>query len=354
MNVSSSSASSASYASYASPSARTLPSWKRTLNGILPSSEKAQTKAADRIKANKIENPDFPPWVLDKIQSVLNQCRYGLGAVWQSQDLGLKCLPNYVQIRNYHPTQRNYNPTQFSEDAIIRGDSGSLSAQVGEILFNALKGNQEIYDFLCVPGHYPNAPRSNHYFLLAFPRSKGKDYMKQFTDSPRQIPKDVLIIDPSYGLVGTKAEHPQLSKYSINKNIEKIATHASFAWNALQKKDQIVYYGEASLPMGFSRTLLPESGKNWQEGETGDLVFLDFNKPHDKKPPGLSLIFKNASGKITAKIDDWEHCKLIPRDSQLFQILTLVQNKLNASYCATQAKPTEQKPVQKNKAVAFS
>lgn len=244
----------------------------------------------------------------------LRQCRYGVGWNWLKPIGKPYCRPTAegVDIEGYHQSPRL--------GKMITGDCFHLASQVGHRL-DKLMGTR--YMFGVARGNYVGSLWSNHYFLMAWPKDPNTVIhadLKRLRDG--KIPHGVLMIDPTFRVMGFSAKELGNRQYSVDCNDRYGAVVCK---PEVRKKTTCESpYGNGGLtnqfPLGFVRELAP----GFLE-KTDGIVCVGFQRKPAYEYPLLLVSLMTADNR-KIPIDNWQ--RSVPPETSLYRILTRIEKNL--------------------------
>lgn len=224
------------------------------------------------------------------IADKLRQCRYAKDferLLAPETNFYLRWTPHDVRLENYYLDADGSNER-------LTGICYELTYYLGQSLKQQL-GNQ--YIFMAADGNCPQfyfEERTNHTFILAFPRVLFAQVVQQLQHSLDRIPSNVFVIDPSFGICGEANVDSAIEGYRIKYAYDFDEIRPSrdrcevlpFQWFENG-------YGQThTLPIGLSQYVLP----GMQSVEEGLLLVVGFQmKPDTDKRPQVLLGSKKST-----------------------------------------------------------
>lgn len=211
------------------------------------------------------------------METLVKQCRYGkdLEHLLKPQT-GFKAVDtfNHVALYNYHHNTKRQEPEMW-------GICNELSYRVGSILQQQM-GDRYVFE---VGAGYSTRffknGGANHVFIMAWPKSADDEvrrqwqgispmYFKGWRINPLPFPKEVLIIDPSFGIVGQPGKEKALKGYQLNKRLT--------VESMVHEDDVLRVFDNTYLPLGFVANLIPDL-VGTQHGKK--LLYMGFSRTSD-------------------------------------------------------------------------
>jgi hypothetical protein len=244
----------------------------------------------------------------------LRQCRYGVGWHWLNPVGKPYCRPTAegVDIDRYHQSPRM--------GKMITGDCFHLASQLGYRL-DKLIGKR--YMVGVAQGNYVGSLWANHYFLMAWPREPDTAIhadLKRLRDG--KITDGVLIIDPTFGVMGFSASELGGRQYSVECNDR----HGAIVCKPEARKKTTCQspYGNGGLtnqfPLGFVKQLAP----GFLE-KTDGIVCVGFQRKPAYEYPLLVVSLMTADNR-KIPVDNWQ--RSVPQGTPLYRILTRIEKNL--------------------------
>lgn len=261
----------------------------------------------------------YPERDLAIIRDEMAKSKYGLGWSWLRQQDAMKifCNPTRAIIRPYRPLE-------MKTDEPIFGDCEDLSNHLCKNLEARFQGK---YKFYVVQGNFKGSLWAFHYYLLGWPAtddSKMKEKLDKMERPPgkngKDVPDNVLIIDPSYGRVG-RGQSPGLESYYFD-GAPSFAAQTNKLKHLYQSEEEAeMVYSASRRPLGYSQELDPKTP------HPDTTVCFSLEK-QEKGLPSIKLYFIKSAFNQTY-YDNWRDA--VSEGSPLHEILTMLESKMEHS-----------------------
>lgn len=203
------------------------------------------------LRFGKDTIPGFPAETITAIQSVLSQCLYekNIDALLRP-DSGFEAffIDGFLQLKHFNPPAPDKPP--------YKGVCNDLAWTAGKDLKNRL-GPDFVVEV--ASGKCPNyfaGKGARHIFLLIWPKSEAAEVRLNLNTEPSRLPKNCLLVDPSFGLCAT-----DLNGYIIDRTYPLQAVNPQKA--GAQTVLHIPLGGRENLPLGYISRLLPEQAQTF-------------------------------------------------------------------------------------------
>jgi hypothetical protein len=237
-------------------------------------------------RSNSQFDVSFRSFIADKLAG----CRYVKDLerlLAPESNFQVRWTPDEVRLENYY-LDGDDNTERFT------GVCYELTYHLGRYLKQKLDSQ---YIFMAADGNCPHfyfEERTNHTFILAMPRVTVDRTIQQLQASTAQIPANVFVIDPSFGLYGEANVDDAVEGYRIKYtyDFEEIRPSRDRC-EALPFQWFKNGYGQThTLPIGLSQYLLP----NVPSMDEGLLLVVGFQiKPDTDRQPQVLLGTKKST-----------------------------------------------------------
>jgi hypothetical protein len=223
-----------------------------------------------------------------------------------------------VRLENYY--------LDHDESSQFVGVCYELTYHLGQSLKQQL-GNRFI--FMAADGNCPqfySEEHTTHTFILACPRVLFAQVVHQLQQNLGQLPPNVYVIDPSFGIYGESNVDATVMGYKL-----KYAYDFEELWPNRDRCEALPFhwfengYGQTHiLPLGLSQYLLPEI----HQVEENQLIVLGFQyKPDTDRYPQVLLGSKKPTESYPSIRKELED--LLPAHHPLKRLLDYLRNELS-------------------------